>query len=331
MKATAWFAVPFDSAAATDENGSVTFFLPGEIRVGAIIGGKPALCQRRRSSRRRVSRIDIEPLKAPIAVGAGVALACRRPDRERRPARATPRSSGPRTRRPSRPSMPAGLVTGVAPGKVRLTAQSGQATASVDATVIANPVRTLVGLAEIHARPHRRRRAFRRSGIRQRPRAATAARDPMVGDRRRRDDRARRRVRRRAAGHVHRHRIERRSQRRRRRSSSRRATSNGRSRSSAARRSRSSRRPRNGSSATTPTSRRSAGASGSTTSRTRPRRSRPTRSRSTRGSSTTSARRPTARSRSSRAKARRTARTASCFSTRRSRRIRRCSRSTPRR
>src|SRR5262245_32376553 len=42
LKATAWFASPFDSAAPTDQNGSVTFFLPGEIRVGAIIGGKPA-------------------------------------------------------------------------------------------------------------------------------------------------------------------------------------------------------------------------------------------------------------------------------------------------
>src|SRR5215831_19502022 len=37
---TAWFASPFDSAAAV-EPGTVTFYLPGIIRVGAIVGGKP--------------------------------------------------------------------------------------------------------------------------------------------------------------------------------------------------------------------------------------------------------------------------------------------------
>ena len=73
VKATAWFAAPFDAAAATDENGSVTFFLPGEIKVGAIIGGKPALASVTVKPQ-AVARLDIEPIKAPIAVGAGITL-----------------------------------------------------------------------------------------------------------------------------------------------------------------------------------------------------------------------------------------------------------------
>ena len=141
VKATAWFAVPFDTAAATDENGSVTFFLPGEIKVGAIIGGKPALASVTVRPQ-AVSRIDIEPLKAPIAVGAGIALGT-----VARTANGDPRADAAIEWTSDAPAIAsidaAGLVTGVAPGKVRLTAKSGQATASVDATIIANPVRTL--------------------------------------------------------------------------------------------------------------------------------------------------------------------------------------------
>ena len=39
-KPSTWVAAPFDSAVA-DETGTVTFYHPGEIRVGAIIDGKP--------------------------------------------------------------------------------------------------------------------------------------------------------------------------------------------------------------------------------------------------------------------------------------------------
>src|SRR5688572_31171545 len=39
-KPTAWFAAPFDLANAA-EDGTVSFFQPGEVLVGAIVGGKP--------------------------------------------------------------------------------------------------------------------------------------------------------------------------------------------------------------------------------------------------------------------------------------------------
>src|SRR5437867_10555762 len=73
LKPTAWFATPFDSAAA-DQNGSATFFVPGEIKVGAVIGGKPGFATVIVKPP-SVVRIDIEPVTAPIAVGAGVKLA----------------------------------------------------------------------------------------------------------------------------------------------------------------------------------------------------------------------------------------------------------------
>ena len=141
LKATAWFAAPFDAAAATDENGSVTFFLPGEIKVGAIIGGKPALASITVRPQ-AVARLDIEPIKAPIAVGAGIALRA-----SARTSNGDPRADARidwTSDTPSTASVDAaGLVTGIAPGKARFTATSGQARASIEATIIDNPVRAL--------------------------------------------------------------------------------------------------------------------------------------------------------------------------------------------
>lgn len=50
-KPSTWFAAPFDSAAA-DESGSVTFYQPGEVRVGASLRGSaitPVSCPDERS------------------------------------------------------------------------------------------------------------------------------------------------------------------------------------------------------------------------------------------------------------------------------------------
>jgi len=141
LKATAWFAVPFDTAAATDQNGSVTFFLPGEIKIGAIIGGKPALASVTVKPQ-AVARLDIEPIKAPIAVGAAITLGA-----IARTSNGDPRADAKidwTSATPSTASVDAaGLVTGIAPGKARFTATSGQARASIDATIIDNPIRSL--------------------------------------------------------------------------------------------------------------------------------------------------------------------------------------------
>jgi hypothetical protein len=57
---TAWFGSPFDVAAA-DENGTATFFLPGEARIGAMVGGRPGFASVTVRPQ-RVARIDIAPL-----------------------------------------------------------------------------------------------------------------------------------------------------------------------------------------------------------------------------------------------------------------------------
>ncbi|PYR62962.1 MAG: hypothetical protein DMF91_05005 [Acidobacteria bacterium] len=140
LKPTAWFATPFDSAAA-DETGSATFFLPGEIKVGAVIGGKPGFATVTVKPP-SVARIDIEPMTAPIAVGAGVKLAV-----VPRTSSGDPRADADVEWASDAPAVAtidaAGLVTGVAPGQARLIARSGPATANVAVTVVANPVRSL--------------------------------------------------------------------------------------------------------------------------------------------------------------------------------------------
>lgn len=142
LKPTAWFAAPFDIASATDETGWVTFFLPGEVRIGAIVGGKPGFATVVVKPQ-SVSHIEIEPVKSAVAVGAGVTLVglARTPNGD-------PRVDAEITWTSETPAVAtvdaAGLVTGLAPGKARLVGRSGQAEAAVTITVIANPVRSLV-------------------------------------------------------------------------------------------------------------------------------------------------------------------------------------------
>jgi hypothetical protein len=139
-KVLKWVTAPSDTA-GTDEAGNVTFFLPGEVKVGAIADGKPgfATITVRPQS---VARIDIEPVRTPIAVGAGVKLAALA-----RTSNSDPRSEVDLEWSSETPAIAtvdaAGLVTGVAPGTARLTARSGQASAVLTVTVIANPVRSL--------------------------------------------------------------------------------------------------------------------------------------------------------------------------------------------
>jgi hypothetical protein len=140
LQPTAWFGAPFDTAAA-DENGTATFFLPGQARIGAIVGGLPGFATVTIRPQ-RVARIDITPMRSAIAVGAGVKL-----DAVARTPNGDPRSDVDIEWTSSAPRVaaidPAGLVTGVTPGRARLSARSGSATAALEVTVIANPVKAL--------------------------------------------------------------------------------------------------------------------------------------------------------------------------------------------
>jgi hypothetical protein len=140
-KASAWFATPFDQAAATDEDGTVAVFLPGEIKVGAMINGKPGFASVLVKPQ-SVSALDISPAGGPLVAGGAALLkvVARTPNGD-------PREDAPIAWTSESPRVAtvdaAGLVTGVSAGKATIIATSGAATARSTVTVVANPVRAL--------------------------------------------------------------------------------------------------------------------------------------------------------------------------------------------
>jgi hypothetical protein len=137
-KPTAWFAAPFDLATA-DDSGTVEFYGPGEVRVGAIIGGKPGFAKIVVKPA-AVKNIDVAPVAARVVVGGTVKL-----DAVARMFNGNPRSDVIISWTSANPSVAtvdaAGVVTGVSPGKasVRATSSaggSGAATIEVEKSTI---------------------------------------------------------------------------------------------------------------------------------------------------------------------------------------------------
>ena len=139
--ASAWFAAPFDLA-GVDESGTVSFFSPGEVLVGAIVGGKPVLT-RVMVKPGPVTRIDIEPVKTPLVVGATTKLSA-----IARSSEGNPRSDVSINWTSSMPDTAtvdaAGVVTAMAPGKAIISANAGRGNGSVIVLVAKN---TLAGLS----------------------------------------------------------------------------------------------------------------------------------------------------------------------------------------
>ncbi|HYJ47615.1 MAG TPA: Ig-like domain-containing protein, partial [Pyrinomonadaceae bacterium] len=140
LKPGLWVALPVDSAVA-DAEGNVTFFEPGEIKVVAVVAGKPGFAKVNVKPA-SITQIDVDPPSAQVAVGGTLKL------------NATPRVSNgnPRndvavvwTSSAPRVAMvdPAGFVTGVAPGKATLSTSAGSLSRTVTVQVVANPVRAL--------------------------------------------------------------------------------------------------------------------------------------------------------------------------------------------
>jgi hypothetical protein len=69
---TAWFAAPFDSAAA-DLQGNVTFFEPGQVTVGAIVNGKSGFAVVTVKPQAPAT-LRIETPASPVIVGGGINL-----------------------------------------------------------------------------------------------------------------------------------------------------------------------------------------------------------------------------------------------------------------
>jgi hypothetical protein len=140
MKPTVWFAAPFDLAAA-DENGTVSFFQPGEVMVGALVGGKPGFI-RFKVKPTPVASIEIDPLAKPIVVGGTAKL-----NATARGSNRNPQSNVPIAWTSDNPSVAsvdaAGVVTGLAPGRATLRAVSGSANQTVNVNVVKS---TLTGL-----------------------------------------------------------------------------------------------------------------------------------------------------------------------------------------
>jgi hypothetical protein len=139
--ASAWFAAPFDLA-GVDEVGNVSFYSPGEVLVGAIVNGK-YVSTKFIIKPGPITRVDIEPIKSALIVGATTKLVG-----VARSAEGNPRSDAALTWTSSNPEVAtvdaAGLVIGIAPGQAKIAATSGEATGSIDLTVVKS---SLTGLS----------------------------------------------------------------------------------------------------------------------------------------------------------------------------------------
>jgi hypothetical protein len=140
-KPTAWFAAPFDLARA-DDDGNVSFFQPGEVLVGAIVGGKPGFTKIKVKNP-AVSRIDVDAMRHPLVTGGRYKL-----NATARSANGDPRSDSEISWKSDNRRVAsvdaAGVVTGVAPGKATITAASGSGKGTVAVTVTKS---TLTGLS----------------------------------------------------------------------------------------------------------------------------------------------------------------------------------------
>jgi hypothetical protein len=136
-KPSAWFAAPFDSGAA-DLQGNVTFFAPGEVKVGALINGKTGFATVT-VKRQAPSRVEIEAAASPLVVGAGVNLMARA-----RSAAGDPLSDIEFAWRSDNPGIAAvdaaGLVTGIGPGTATIRATAGAASATTTVRVVGGRV-----------------------------------------------------------------------------------------------------------------------------------------------------------------------------------------------
>ncbi len=193
-KPSVWFAAPFDVGAA-DDAGMVTIFAAGELRVGALINGKPGWATVRIKPQ-QVASVTIKAPAAALVPGAAARL-----DAQTFTKDGVPREGVEVQWKSESPSVAtvdaAGVVTAIAPGRATIRATSGAGTSTAVVAVAANPVGALAVEPRItRARTGDVVRFSAKSG------SARSAGRAMVGGRRWRDDRSRWRLRRRASRNL---------------------------------------------------------------------------------------------------------------------------------
>jgi hypothetical protein len=139
LKPAAWFAAPFDVAAA-DSSGTVSFFNPGEAQVGVVIGGKVAFA-RIKVKPAPVATIDL-PQSRQVLVGDAF-----KPEAVARTSNGNPRADVRISWSSGNPLVAvvddAGLIVGVKPGSAKIQARCEGVSAAISVDVVANSVRNL--------------------------------------------------------------------------------------------------------------------------------------------------------------------------------------------
>lgn len=139
-KPSTYFAGPFDIA-AVDDDGNVKLFGPGEVTIGAIVGGKPGLATFMVKPP-SVKTIEIGTLKTPLVVGGIVQL-----NAVTRIFNGDPRTGVPITWTSDNTQVATvdsgGIVMGVGSGKATITATSDKATTTTTINVVESNLRSL--------------------------------------------------------------------------------------------------------------------------------------------------------------------------------------------
>ncbi len=139
-KPSSWFAAPFDVGAA-DDTGMVTIFAAGELRVGALVNGKPGWATVRIKPQ-QVASVTIKAPAAALVPGATARLDAQTFTRD-----GVPREGVEVQWKSESPSVAtvdaAGVVRAVAQGRATIRATSGAGTSTAVVAVAANPVGAL--------------------------------------------------------------------------------------------------------------------------------------------------------------------------------------------
>src|SRR5262249_11105546 len=119
----------------------VSFYQPGEVMVGALVGGKPGFTKVMVKPA-PVKTVVIDPVTAPLVVGGTLKL-----NASARIFNGDPRTDVAISWASDNPGIatvdPAGVVTGIGQGKATLRAAVGAANGSIPITVAKNPLKGL--------------------------------------------------------------------------------------------------------------------------------------------------------------------------------------------